>query len=76
MAAAIWSAEPAQIGRFPAKFLVRFCHNHGLLSIFERPQWLTVAGGSQRYVEKIIEPFRDRIRLHAAVTSLKREAAG
>lgn len=73
MAAAIWSAEPAQIWRFPAKFLVRFCQNHGLLSVFDRPQWMTVAGGSQRYVEKIIAPFRDRIRLNAAVTSMQRE---
>jgi len=76
MAAAIWSAEPAQIWRFPAKFLVRFCQNHGLLSIFDRPQWMTVAGGSHRYVEKIIAPFRDRIRLNAAVTSIKREREG
>ncbi len=76
MAAAIWSAEPAQIWRFPAKFLVRFCQNHGLLSIFDRPQWMTGAGGSQRYVEKIIAPFRDRIRLNATVTSIKRETSG
>ena len=73
MAAAIWSAEPSQIWRFPAKFLVRFCQNHGLLSIFDRPQWMTVAGGSQRYVEKIIAPFRDRIRVNAAVNSIQRE---
>jgi hypothetical protein len=49
MAAAIWSAEPAQIWRFPAKFLVRFCQNHGLLSIFDRPQWMSVAGGKRAY---------------------------
>lgn len=73
IAAAIWSAEPAQIWRFPAKFLVRFCQNHGLLSVFDRPQWMTVAGGSQRYVDKIIAPFRDRIRLNAAVSSMRRE---
>ncbi len=73
MAAAIWSAEPAQIWRFPAKFLVRFCENHGLLSIFNRPQWMTVAGGSQRYVDKIIATIRHRIRLDAAVSSVRRE---
>lgn len=76
MASAIWSAEPAQIGRFPAKFLVRFCQNHGLLSVFDRPQWMTVAGGSQRYVEKIIEPFRDRIRLNVSVVSIHRDTSG
>jgi predicted NAD/FAD-binding protein len=76
MAAAIWSAEPAQIWRFPAKFLVRFCQNHGLLCIFDRPQWLTVAGGAQRYVEKLVEPFRQRIRCAAAVTSIWRDQNG
>jgi predicted NAD/FAD-binding protein len=76
MAAAIWSAEPAQIWRFPAKFLVHFCQNHGLLSIFDRPQWMTVAGGSQRYIDKIIEPFRDRIRLQSAVALIHRNARG
>ena len=41
--------------RFPVATMIRFCHNHGLIQITDRPQWWTVAGGPRRYVEKIVE---------------------
>ena len=31
-----------------------------------RPQWRAIRGGSARYVEKLVAPFRDRIRLDTA----------
>ena len=34
--------------------MVRFCHNHGLLQIQNRPQWLTIKGGSREYVKRIV----------------------
>ena len=42
---------------FPAGFLARFFHNHGMLGFRDRPQWRTVTGGSRRYVEEITRPF-------------------
>ena len=36
---------------FPARFLVEFFDNHGMLGLRERPRWRTVTGGSRRYVE-------------------------
>ncbi len=33
----------------------------------DRPQWRTVRGGSARYVERLVAPFRDRIRLDTPV---------
>ena len=39
MGAAIWSADPLRMYTFPARFFVRFLHNHGMLSVHERPQW-------------------------------------
>jgi predicted NAD/FAD-binding protein len=33
MGAAIWSAEPASMFQFPARFFVRFLHNHGMLTV-------------------------------------------
>ena len=74
MGAAIWSAEPARLLDFPARFLVRFFHNHGMLSVNARPQWRVVRGGSARYVEKLVAPFRHRIRLNAPVVSVRRLA--
>ena len=72
-AAAVWSSDPEQMWSFPARFLVQFFANHGMLSLRDRPRWLTVAGGSHRYVEALIRPFRDRIRVATPVTSITRE---
>ncbi len=55
MAAAIWSTPAAQIGAYPAASFIRFCENHGLLKFFGRPQWRTVAGGSQQYVARLAQ---------------------
>ena len=62
-AAAVWSADPAQMWSFPARFLVEFFDNHGMLGLRDRPRWRTIRGGSRRYVEALIRPWRDRLRL-------------
>lgn len=76
MGAAIWSCPPETFGRFPVRFIVEFYRNHGLLSIRNRPQWRVISGGSARYVEKLIAPFNDRIRLSTPVESIVREETG
>jgi predicted NAD/FAD-binding protein len=76
MGAAIWSAGTDTLRQFPARYFVRFFHNHGMLSVDDRPQWRTVRGGSTRYVEKLTAGFRDRIRLRTPVESVRRTAAG
>jgi len=72
MAAAIWSADPARIGDFPATTFFRFFRNHGLLSATGQPLWRTVAGGSRAYVEKLTAAFPERIRLRSPVASITR----
>ncbi|MES2186175.1 MAG: FAD-dependent oxidoreductase [Pseudomonadota bacterium] len=72
MLGCIWSCPTDQMLRFPMATLVRFCHNHGLLQVADRPQWHTVAGGSRRYVEKIVAGIDDR-RLQTPVLALHRE---
>ncbi|MDH5698751.1 MAG: FAD-dependent oxidoreductase [Nitrospirota bacterium] len=72
MGAAIWSADPSQMWAMPAQFFIRFFHNHGMLSVNDRPTWYVVRGGSQEYVKKLTAPFRDRIRTNAPVESIKR----
>lgn len=76
MGAAIWSTDPASMMQFPARFFVRFLHNHGMLTVADRPIWRTVSGGSARYVERLVAPFRDRIRSGAPVESIRRLANG
>lgn len=72
MGAAIWSANPQQMHHFPVRYFVQFFHNHGMLSVNRRPQWRVITGGSQRYVEALIRPYRDRIRLNCPVQSVTR----
>ena len=71
-AAAVWSADPAQMWSFPARFLVEFFDNHGMLGFRERPRWRTITGGSRRYVEALTRPWRDRLRLSTPVTEITR----
>lgn len=71
MVACIWSCPTDQMLRFPLHTLLRFCHNHGLLQISNRPQWMTVVGGSQRYVEKIVRSIPD-LRLACPVRAVRR----
>ncbi|HEY8244885.1 MAG TPA: FAD-dependent oxidoreductase [Casimicrobiaceae bacterium] len=73
MAAAIWSSPARDILDFPLPSFVRFCHNHGLLSIADRPLWRTVSGGSRSYVRKIIARLDD-VRVATRVTRVRRLA--
>ena len=75
-ASAVWSADPEQMWSFPAAFLARFFHNHGMLGLADRPQWRTVTGGSHTYVQAITRPFSDRIRTSAPVRSIQRTPEG
>ena len=76
MAGAIWSAGPSAIWRYPARYLVQFFKNHGMLSVDARPTWRVITGGSQRYVEKLVRPFRERIRLQSPVEAIIRDSHG
>lgn len=76
MTSAVWSMPPRDIGGFPARFLCRFLHNHGMLRVGGRPQWRTVCGGSWSYVKAMTAGFRDRIRVDTPVASIERPAAG
>jgi len=76
MGAAIWSTDPQRMLAFPARFLVRFMHNHGMLTVNDRPVWRVVSGGSARYVDRLVAPWRHRIRLSCPVTQVQRAADG
>src|SRR3954470_665742 len=73
-ASAVWSADPSSMWTFPARFLIEFFDNHGVLGFRDRPQWRTVGGGSRSYVEALIRPFRHRLRLSTPVQAVHRYA--
>jgi predicted NAD/FAD-binding protein len=72
MAAAIWSTPAMKVGAYPASSFIRFCCNHGLLELWNRPVWRTVRGGSREYVTRIANRFADKIRLSTAVCAIRR----
>jgi len=74
MGAAVWSADPAQFLEFPAAAFVQFFTNHGMLNVVDQPTWRVIKGGSRQYVEPLIRPFRDRIRLSTPVEQVRRFA--
>jgi len=76
MGSAIWSMSRADMLRFPLLFFVRFCRNHGLLSVNKRPQWRVVQGGSRSYLAPLCQPFAERIRLDCKVHRVSRDEGG
>jgi len=76
MTGAIWSTHQNEIGAFPARSILEFLANHGLVEIVGRPRWRTVSGGSRSYVAKVSAPFADRIRLNSPVQRVVRTGSG
>ncbi len=75
MLGCIWSCPTDQMLQFPVATMIRFCYNHGLIQVTNRPQWWTVDGGARQYVEKIIAPIADK-RLNSPVQRIVRDSNG
>jgi uncharacterized protein len=75
MAGCIWSCPTESMMAFPLASFVRFCHNHGLLQVNNRPKWRTVKGGARQYVEKIL-PLIARTYLNTPVNYVQRGESG
>lgn len=79
MAAAIWSCPTGQMLDYPLVTFVRFCRNHGLLQVFDRPLWRTVQGGGRAYVEKLAQLIAGNggwIQTRSPVRHIERCAGG
>ena len=76
MSSAVWSTPPDLMLNFPAQTLLRFFHNHGFLGLHTQHPWWTVDGGSRNYVDRLIAPFRDRIRTGDGVAQVARGPRG
>ena len=74
MLGCIWSCPTDQMLQFPVATMIRFCHNHGLLQVSDRPQWWTVTGGARHYVDKIVAGITDK-RLNTPVRRIERDTA-
>jgi predicted NAD/FAD-binding protein len=72
---AVWSSPAADVRRFAARPLLRFMHNHGWLDV-DPPRWLTIRGGSRRYVEAIATRLGGRLHAGCGVVAVRRAADG
>ncbi len=75
MIGCIWSCPTDQMLRFPIATLIRFCHNHGLIQVSNRPAWWTVQGGAREYVRRILAGLADA-RLNTPVRRVRRVPPG
>ncbi|MEM6477514.1 MAG: FAD-dependent oxidoreductase [Pseudomonadota bacterium] len=79
MSGAIWSTPTTKITDFPARALVDFFINHGLMRDDAQHMWYTVDGGSVEYVKRLEARMAGAgvdIRLSAGVEAVRRDAIG
>ncbi len=76
MLRAVWSANREVALSFPARFLVRFFHNHGFLQLRDAPRWRTIPGGARTYVTALLDSFTGQLRLGLPVRSVRRVEGG
>lgn len=76
ISAAIWSTPARGMLDFPARTFISFFANHGLLRVADRPQWRTVHGGAQTYIDRIVEDSRFRVLTNAHIAAVARDADG
>jgi uncharacterized protein len=76
MAAAIWSTPTAEVTAFPARAFLLFFKNHGLLDLWDRPAWRTVAGGSNSYVKAFTASFAGTVHLNTKISRIFRTENG
>jgi uncharacterized protein len=75
LVAAVWSSNPGDAMRYPARYLFVFLEHHGMLSVFGSPSWRTVVGGSANYVEAIAMRVQE-VAAGLPVTSVQRVPEG
>lgn len=72
MVAAVWSTPAAEALDFPARTLATFMHNHGMLTVDDRPEWRVVEGGSKTYVDAMAADLEGQVRLDARAIGIRR----
>ncbi len=76
MGGAIWSASFADMMQSPARTILQFYENHGLLAAAGAPPWRTVTGGSQTYVAAMARAISGPVHTSSPVQRIVRLAEG
>jgi predicted NAD/FAD-binding protein len=75
MAASLWSAGTRRATEMPARYVLGFFDNHGLLG-HRRLRWKTVQGGSATYVDALLVRLEGAARVGLGVRSIERTPDG
>ena len=75
LVACVWSSGEGDAMDYPARYLFRFLQHHGMLSVGDSPQWMTVVGGSRSYVDLLAARLGD-VRRGDPVASVSRTPDG
>ncbi|NNE10573.1 MAG: NAD(P)-binding protein [Gemmatimonadetes bacterium] len=73
LGSALWSIARHDFDRFSARFVLEFLQNHDMLRIGGRPTWRVIRGGSQRYVDRLLERTGARFVTNRRVRRVVRE---
>ncbi|WP_372371101.1 NAD(P)/FAD-dependent oxidoreductase [Candidatus Uabimicrobium sp. HlEnr_7] len=76
MSSAIWSTSMEKMMEFPARTLIEFFRNHGLLGVDTHHPWRTVANGSSSYIKQICKNISAQIHSNSPVKSVCRDHNG
>ena len=71
MAAALWSSGTGRATEMPARHVLGFFDNHGLIGL-RRLRWKTVRGGSATYVDAMLARLSGAAQLGLGVRSIER----
>ena len=71
----VWSSGHEMALEYPARYLFEFLKHHGFLSIKGSPQWFTVKGGSNTYIDKVTAAVGD-VRKSTPIRSITRKPDG
>lgn len=76
MVSALWSATPERVKQYPIKHLLEYLSSHGMLNLFNRPQWLAIKGGSNQYIKALEKAIDCKWHLNSKINSVERYNEG
>ena len=73
---AIWSCTDKDAYDVPADAFTTFFENHGLFSLFDRPNWFSISGGSRTYLDIFEEKFKGVVNVGSEIEYIKQQETG
>ena len=68
----IWSTNHNDVSNFPLQLFLNFFKNHDLFNFKNRPQWKFIKGGSNKYINKILEYEKFKYSLNTEILEVMR----